>query len=62
MITYRLFDVPGGHGYEILRGDQVVMHQDFDPDEPGFIAMNEATARTKAEAVVARIIAADPAE
>lgn len=56
MYTYSIFQVGGGFGYDILKDDVIVIHQEFNPDLSGSVAMDEATATEQAVIVMARMV------
>ena len=58
-LTFALIPIEGGYGYEILEGDQRVIYQPFDPDLPGSAVMDQARTNEAAEAVIARLVAAE---
>lgn len=57
--TSNVFAAGGRFEYEILQDGVRSIHQDYDPDQPGQTSMDEATATTKAAAVVRRLHNAD---
>ena len=55
MITIRAYEVDGRWQYEICDEGCCFVRQDFDPDEPGLVPMDQFTATSKAEVVVSRV-------
>jgi len=51
----QVFPVGEGFGYDILQDGVVIIHQEYDPDLPGFESMSEAEARAKADIVLQRV-------
>lgn len=53
----RVFAVGARYQYEISNGNsEAIIRQDFHPDLPGLVEMDEATANACADVVVARLI------
>ena len=61
MTTYtaNVYAADGGFEYDILQDGVRSIHQDFDPNMPGFVPMDQATATSRAAAVVLRLQNAD---
>lgn len=58
-LTFTLYPVEGGFGYEIEENGSRIIVQPADPDLPGNEAMTEERATEAAEAVIERLIAAN---
>lgn len=53
----RVFFADNRWQYEIVDdAGTVLIAQDYDPDAPGFVPMDETSARSKAEAVLSRVL------
>jgi hypothetical protein len=53
----RVFAVDGRYEYEISNGNsEVIIRQDYHPDLPDLVEMDEATANDCADGVLARLI------
>lgn len=55
MITFQLFEVVGGFGYEVMDNGVAFIRQEFHPGVPGDQVMDESTATAEAQTVVDRI-------
>lgn len=55
MITYNLFEFGEGFGYQIISDGNIIIQQEWDPDEPGLVLMTREIAETKAKRVIFRI-------
>jgi hypothetical protein len=58
-LTFAVFPVDGGFGYEVSENGARIIVQHNDPDLPGNEAMSEARATEAAQAVIDRMSAAE---
>ena len=55
MYTFQTYEVDGGYGFCIMADGNVIITQDFKPDEPGFVPMTFEEAEFGANAVLERL-------
>lgn len=54
-MSFELFPFQDGFGYIVSKDGVVCVYQEYDPELPGFVVMNEQRAIRCAEIVVARL-------
>ena len=55
MYTFQTYEVDGGYGFRIMADGNVIIIQDFKPDEPGFVPMTFEEAQSGANTVLERL-------
>ena len=55
MYTFKTYEVDGGYGFCIMADGNVIITQDFKPDEPGFVSMTLEEAAFGVNAVLERL-------
>lgn len=56
MFSYEIYPFETGYGFNILQGENPIVHQDYNPDLEGYVLMDEETATRYAIELYERVV------
>lgn len=56
MYSYEIYPFETGFGFNILQDENIIVHQDYNPDLGGYVLMDEETANKYGAELLARVV------